>query len=165
MNKIFYIAFLIILSTAYAISQENSFPNTEGSSMTFRTFQQNKLWRDKAVDQLESKGSIIHWHPLNDAEFAAELRRKFMEEAEEVAQAPTQAALIEELADVLEVMDAFCDLHKFSFDDIIAAKEKKHEARGGFAGRKFITVAEHPVGSYGEQYCLADPAKYPEIVE
>lgn len=132
--------------------------------MKFRKFKQNKLWRDKAVDRLQQTGSIIHWERLNDHEYSVQLKEKLIEEAQEVAQASTTEQLCEELADVLEVMNALCIAHGFTLKEVMVAREAKHDERGGFEGRKFVTVAEHLVGSFGEKYCLADPEKYPEIL-
>lgn len=133
--------------------------------MKLRKFRQNKLWRDKAVDRLQQAGSIIHWERLNDHEFSRQLKEKLIEEAQEVSQVRTTKQLCEELADVLEVMNALCAAHGLTLNDVMAAREEKHAERGGFEGRKFVTVAEHPVGSFGEEYCLADPEKYPEILD
>ena len=129
----------------------------------FRKFVQNKLWRDKAVSLMEQTGSKMHLKPLNDLEFAEQLRAKFMEEAAEVRVAKNREHLIEELADVLEVLAAMGELHNFTLADVQAAQALKKEKRGGFSGRTFVTVAEHLEGSFGESYCLAEPDKYPEI--
>ncbi len=131
--------------------------------MKFRKFRQNKLWRDKAVDMTEANGSKVHWNRLNDTEFLEQLKIKFMEEAQEVCDAKNKEALIEELADILEVIDSLCRVQGFTLQDILNAKSKKYQKRGGFDGRRFVTFAEHEVGSFGEKYCLADPEKYPEI--
>jgi predicted house-cleaning noncanonical NTP pyrophosphatase (MazG superfamily) len=128
-----------------------------------RKFKQNKLWRDKVVDLLEQMGSKIHWTRLETNQFGEQLKIKLLEEAQEVCKATTKESLLEELADVLEVITSFCELHEASLNDIIDLKGKKHQERGGFQGRKFVTVAEHPIGSFGEKYCLNDPEKYPEI--
>ena len=72
--------------------------------------------------------------------------------------------LKDELADLYEVIDSLAELHNISKDEIIAAQTKKLQERGGFSGRRFVDVSEHPVGSFGEKYCLADPEKYPEII-
>ena len=76
------------------------------------------------------------------------------------AAAQTNQALIEELADVLDVMQALADLHGFTMQDVLNVQQTKRNQRGGFEGRKFVTVAQHQVGSYGEKYCLADAEKY-----
>lgn len=133
--------------------------------MKFRKFKQNKLWRDNAIELMENTGSKIHWIKLNDDEFLKELRLKFIEEANEVFNSKTKENLIEELADILEIINSFCDIYKFTIQDIKNAQIKKHKIRGGFEGRKFVTIAEHKIDSFGEKYCLADPEKYPEIIE
>lgn len=133
--------------------------------MKRRKFKQEKLWRDKAVDRLEQIGSKIHWTRLNEDQFVDQLKIKLMEEAEEVCKAKTKESLLEELADVLEVIDSFCQLHEVTLQDVIDLQRKKHQERGGFQGRKFVTVAEHPIGGFGEKYCLNDPEKYPEIID
>lgn len=133
--------------------------------MKLRKFKQDKLWRDKAVDRLEQAGSKVHWERLDADQFTEQLKIKLIEEAEEVCSAKTKESLLEELADILEVVISFCDLHEVTLQDIINLQHKKYQERGGFQGRKFVTVAEHPAGSFGEKYCLNDPEKYPEIIE
>lgn len=131
--------------------------------MRLRKFKQDKLWRDKAVERLEQMGSKIHWTKLDEDQFAKQLKVKLLEEAEEVCVAKTKESLLEELADILEVIASFCELHDVSLQDITELQHKKRQERGGFQGRKFVTIAEHPIGSFGEKYCLNDPEKYPEI--
>lgn len=133
--------------------------------MALRKFKQNKLWRDGAVERLEKLGSKVHWTQLDTDQFTKQLKVKLLEEAEEVTNATTKESLLEELADILEVVASFCELHQVTLQDIIAIQHKKHQERGGFQGRKFVTVAEHPKGSFGEKYCLNDPEKYPEILD
>ena len=133
--------------------------------MKYRKFKQNKLWRDKLVDLMNQNQSKIHYKELDDQEFIEQLKIKLLEEAQEVCYANTKENLIEELADVLEVISAFCTVKNITFQEIINIKNKKHNNRGGFEGRKFVTIAEHPIGSLGEKYCLNDPEKYPEILD
>ncbi|MBT4855945.1 nucleoside triphosphate pyrophosphohydrolase [bacterium] len=133
--------------------------------MKFRKFKQHKLWRDNAVNFIEQRGSKVTWTRLNDEEFSEQIKLKLMEEAEEVCAAKDKLELIEELADVLEVIDSFCEVNKFTLQDVMDKQKQKHQERGGFEGRKFVSVAEHPEGGYGEKYCLAAPEKYPEIID
>ncbi len=140
------------------------FNTTMGSSM--RTFKQNKLWRDKAVDMMEQNhGSRIHWRCLDDKEFDEQIRVKLLEEAHEAAAATNRNDLIGELADLYEVIDSLAEVNKISKDEITAMQTKKREERGGFSGRRLVDIAEHPAGSFGEKYCLADPVKYPEVIK
>ncbi len=133
--------------------------------MKYRKFKQEKLWRDKAVDLLKQMGSKIHWVRLEEEQFEEQLRVKLLEEAAEVCDAKNKEGLLEELADLLEVISAFCELHEVNLQDIIELQAKKRDERGGFHERKFVTVAEHPIGSFGERYCLNDQDKYPEIFD
>ena len=131
-----------------------------------RKFKQNKLWRDKAIDLMEQNyGSRVHWRRLGDKEFDQQIRVKLLEEAREVAATKDCNELINELADLYEVIDSLIAVYHISKDEILLAQTKKREERGGFSGRRFVAMAEHPVNSFGEKYCLADPEKYPEVIE
>jgi [ribosomal protein S5]-alanine N-acetyltransferase len=145
-------------------NQENIINETKDSHMKMRVFQQNKLWRDKAVERMENLGSKIHWKRLDDVQADKQLRLKMLEESQEVLEAKSKDELIEELADVLEVMQALSKVNNISWDDIVLVQNKKRQERGGFDDRKFVTNAEHPKGSFGEQYCLKNLEKYPEIL-
>lgn len=129
-----------------------------------RKFQQNKLWRDKAPALMEVLGSVIHIKQLTDAEYDAALRLKLAEETAEVCAKNDTQGLTEELADLYEVIDALCALHSISKETLLEIQTKKRNERGGFYNRAYVTVAEHQIGSCGEQYCLEQPDKYPEIV-
>ena len=128
-----------------------------------RKFKQNKLWRDKAVEMMEQQGSRIHWRTLDDENFLSELRLKLLEEAEEVASAKNRREMISELADLFEVIDTLVAANGIGKGEIIEVQLDKQKIRGGFRGKKFVEFAEHPIGSFGEQYCLLDFKKYPEI--
>lgn len=101
---------------------------------------------------------------MDDTAFDREIRIKLKEEVDEAVTANDSTALMEELADIYEVIDSLGSVHGITEDEIILAQTRKRESRGGFMGRKFVEVAEHPIGSFGEKYCLADPEKYPEIM-
>jgi predicted house-cleaning noncanonical NTP pyrophosphatase (MazG superfamily) len=133
--------------------------------MKMRKFLQNKLWRDKAPELLKKLGSVIHIKRLNDTEFAQQLCIKLVEEAREVCDATSLQELKGELADVFEVIDTLLALHNISPGDIKSLQEQKRVDRGGFTERTFVTFAEHLEDSFGEKYCLAQPEKYPEILE
>lgn len=129
-----------------------------------KKFKQNKLWRDKTIENLEKQGSKIHWYILELDQFKQELKKKLLEEANEVATAKSNDELISEIADVLEVIGEIVTSHGFTEKQILMAKEGKRNDRGSFASRQYVTFAEHPIGSDSERYCLASPDKYPEII-
>ncbi len=114
---------------------------------------------------MEALGSIIHLKPLTDVEYENALRLKLLEEAHEVKDAKSAEELISELADVYEVMDTLMTYHGLHKETIVSAQTSKRNVRGGLVERKFVTVAEHPEGSYNETYCLKDPLKHPEVID
>jgi len=102
---------------------------------------------------------------LKTKEFDQKIRLKLIEEAQEVSTAQSRDDLILELVDMYEVIDFLIKLHSITQQEIKTAQTKKYNDRGGFASKKFVETAEHPVGSFGEKYCLADPEKYPELIK
>jgi predicted house-cleaning noncanonical NTP pyrophosphatase (MazG superfamily) len=131
--------------------------------MKRRAFLQNKLWRDLAIEMLEREGSIVHWTQLDDERFKQELRTKLMEEAQEVVQSHSNEELRDELGDLLDVVDLICQAHGVSLEEVHRVRAIKRSQRGGYEGRKYVTIAEHLEGSFGLRYCLAAPNKYPEV--
>lgn len=127
------------------------------------TFSSNKLWRDKAVDKIEKTGAIVNWHRLSDDEFRAQLLKKLKEETQEVCDSLDQENLIEEIADVYEVLDTLCQLNGIDKKDVIQAQQTKREQRGGFEGRKYVESSTHSADHWFTQYCLKHPDKYPQI--
>jgi len=132
--------------------------------MKMRTFRSEKLWRDKMPKKTAADGSVIHVKKIDDAEFDIQLRLKLIEEAQEVYTAQSPKKLMDELADVLEVIDTLCAVHNLSHENIIAIQKQKRLERGGFSQHNFVTTIEFAQGSEGEQYCLEQPEKYPEIL-
>lgn len=131
--------------------------------MNFRTFKQNKLVRDKIVDFMQQHGSKLYWFKLEDKDFQKQLKIKLLEEANEVVHANNKEQMLEELADVLEVVHTLAKLYNLCVKDLETYQKKKRTEKGSFAGRIFVSFAEHPKDSPAERYCLANPEKYPEV--
>lgn len=131
--------------------------------MKFKTFKQNKLVRDKIVDIMQAHGSKLYWLTLQDKDFQKQLKIKLLEEAQEASHAVHRENMLEELADVLEVVHTLAQLYNITVQDLDAYQQKKREEKGGFSKRIFLSCAEHPQDSPAERYCLADPEKYPEV--
>lgn len=128
-----------------------------------RTFRKNKLARDKIIAHMESIGAQVRWRYLPDQEYSTALANKLIEESQEVKGALSRTELIEELADVYEVIEALKKYHALTDQEILDAKMKKYTDRGGFFERKYIETVAYPEGSYWEDYCLANPEKYPVV--
>lgn len=89
----------------------------------------NKLVRDNIPELLDAKGASYEKRIASDDEYREELFKKLQEETVEFSQDPSE----EELADILEVIDAIRQLP--GFENVAIVKEKKREERGGFEKR------------------------------
>jgi predicted house-cleaning noncanonical NTP pyrophosphatase (MazG superfamily) len=91
--------------------------------MSKRT-EHNKLVRDKIPEIIRNSGNQCEISVLNDAEYIEALRQKLVEEAKEVAIAKPKE-LAQELADVMEVMDALIAATGIEREIIIAKQKQK----------------------------------------
>lgn len=76
----------------------------------------------------------------DETERAALLRGKIREEAIEVASAVTVHHITEELADLLEVMQAFAASQGIEWDMVRATQSAKFEVRGGFSDGYVLAI-------------------------
>ncbi len=98
----------------------------------------NKLVRDRIPEIInEDTGVMPKIHIADDEEFFEKLKAKLVEEVEEFAKDPS----IEELADVLEVIDAFYWSEMYDRDEVYKVKENKAFKRGGFTKRIILDEA------------------------
>ncbi len=91
----------------------------------------NKLVRDKIPEIVKQKGGTAVIHIATRKEYWAKLKDKLREEVEEFNAKPS----IEELADVLEVVDAIIEFKRFSVVSLEKVKKNKKRERGGFKKR------------------------------
>lgn len=96
----------------------------------------NKLIRDKIPEYIKSKGGVPITHIAGNREYWDKLQEKLLEEIKEFS----ENEVIEEMADIQEVIDAICDYKNFSKEDIDTARKKKVEERGAF--KKKIILEE-----------------------
>ena len=97
----------------------------------------HKLVRDKIPEIIENNGEVAYTRFLEDEEFRKELLLKLKEEVEEVSLAPKEKVL-EELADVYEVLCAICELQNHTMNDVVEVAQVKRLKRGGFQKRIFL---------------------------
>jgi len=93
-----------------------------------------KLVRDRIPEIIESKGETAVTHIAEDKEFREKLREKLDEEIEEFDKHHNA----EELADVLEVLEALAKSHDISWERVKELKKKKAKERGGFEQRVIL---------------------------
>lgn len=98
----------------------------------------NKFVRDNIPNIIEGNNEVPVTRILDDKEYKKELLKKLLEEANEVNSAKTKNELLEELADVLEVLKALSELEGKSIEEIMEIANQKRLKRGGFKKRIFL---------------------------
>ena len=96
-----------------------------------------KLVRDGIPEIIRSSGGAPELLKLDKDQYLAALRLKLVEEANEVLEADDKD-LVEELADVLEVLAALVKANDIDWADIEREREEKHAERGGFQNRFWL---------------------------
>jgi len=96
--------------------------------------QYNKLVRDKIPEIIANNGELPVYRTLSDKEYKIELDKKLKEEVEEYLEDDN----IEELADIMEVLDAILEAENISIEKLEKVKSKKREERGNFQKKIFL---------------------------
>lgn len=94
----------------------------------------NKLVRDKIPQYIKNKGGNPATHIAAEKEYWQKLKEKLQEEVNEFMEAES----IEEMADILEVIDAILDFKKFDKNKLEKVKNKKADERGKFKAKVIL---------------------------
>lgn len=94
----------------------------------------HKLVRDRIPELIERDGKSYEVRVLDEASYRDALRKKVVEEAGEIAEAP-ESDLPKEIADLYEVLDGLINAYGLSTEDIRELQAKRRQDRGGFDGR------------------------------
>jgi len=133
--------------------------------MQTKTFKLHKIVRDKIVNLLEPRSVKIVSKKLTTEERLIHLKHKLLEESQEAFNSKDQVELIDELADILEVVHALARESHVSMGEVESIRLAKCEKKGGFDECSFIEKITYTPDEYFYQYCLDNPDKYPEIIE
>jgi predicted house-cleaning noncanonical NTP pyrophosphatase (MazG superfamily) len=101
-----------------------------------------KLVRDLVPEIIEKQGKIPICYRASDEEYKLFLKEKLKEEACEFLQAESRAESMEELADVLEVLDAIYVAYQFDKASLDDLKKDKNMKRGGFKQKIILDKIE-----------------------
>lgn len=103
----------------------------------------HKLVRDGIKNKIESKGESCEVRVIaDDAEFEQELRKKILEEAQELSQSDSRESFLQEYADLMVVLDALTTLKEFSEADIKTAIEENVAKKGFYKNKHFLLWAD-----------------------
>ena len=98
----------------------------------------NKLVRDKIPEIIKQTGKKAITHILTEEEYITALEIKLNEE---VAEYQADKSL-EEMADILEVLQALCMARGYTLKQLEEKRREKSEARGGFMDKVFLEYVE-----------------------
>lgn len=98
----------------------------------------NKLVRDFIPQIIERNGSKAHIRILNEKEMISCLENKLIEEVNEYLEDDS----VEELADILEVIYALCQIKGISKDELERTRAIKEIARGAFKERIYLEYVD-----------------------
>lgn len=101
-----------------------------------------KLIRDKIPQKMDRVGAAYEIRKLGKEEFEKELLKKVGEEASGLLAAKEKEAIIEELADVLDVVDEIRRLKKIKSSCIRKKQKENAEKKGGFKKKIYLVWSE-----------------------
>lgn len=128
-------------------------------------FKVDKLIRDKMPNILRDMGVSVSMHVMEHGEYIQALKKKLLEEANEVLESKTENELREELADIIEVVLTLIQASGFEYQQIDQCRLQKREAKGGFEQRIYNAFIEIPPNNKAVEYYRAKPKEYPEITQ
>lgn len=99
----------------------------------------NKLVRDNIPAVIQKQGKVANFHTAEgDEEYFFRLKEKLQEEMSEFAKDES----IEEMADLLEVIDAIIDMKNFDRQELAVVRENKNIEKGKFERRIILESVE-----------------------
>lgn len=107
-----------------------------------KRYQFDKLIRSKIPLRMKDEGVFVYSNSLSESDYLNALKKKIVEEAQEVHDANSKEDLITELADVMEVIYSIAQASKINLDEIEVARAKKRDINGDFLPENFINYIE-----------------------
>ncbi|MEB3703078.1 GNAT family N-acetyltransferase [Candidatus Bealeia paramacronuclearis] len=126
-------------------------------------FRFEKIVRDKVPQILEVQGIHFVQKELSAPEKIKALKDKLLEESQEVHEASSPQDLLEEIADVAEVLDAILAQSQITWEEVNLARTKKNEKSGAFQKSVYIKTVEAEDGHPLESFHYESPLKYPRL--
>lgn len=105
--------------------------------MTQKRSYHRKLIRDNIPKIIAANGGKFETTQLSEKQYEKALKQKLLEESQELAKA-TPESMVDELADVLELIKSIASYHRIPFSKVFKAQVQKRKKRGGFKKRLFL---------------------------
>lgn len=105
--------------------------------------QYNKLVRDRIPEIIEASDKSCKTEILSQQDYINMLDAKLNEELTEYQESKS----LEELADLLEVMEAVVKARGYTWEELLSIREEKRIQRGGFEKRILLKEVQEPLGN------------------
>ena len=128
-----------------------------------RRFATNILVRNNRLLMMENNGLRVNYDILSDKDYIIELKRKLLEETQEVIDAKSTQELKEVIIDVMEVLEHLIDFYGFDKGELNQLKDQKQEKYGKFDKKIKINYVEMDDNHEEIAYYISKPHKYPEM--
>lgn len=124
-----------------------------------------KLIRDNILEKHVEAGHAIQHRILSGKELKEALRTKLHEEADEIpVRDKADEEIIEEIADVQQIIDDLKSVYGLNGSEVADAQKKKHAKKGGFQKGIFVDTVEVSEDDEWVPYYRKSPEKYPEFL-
>jgi len=127
------------------------------------TFKLDKLVRDKFPEIYEALGQEAVVEKLSKIDLSKALLDKIIEEAAEIKPESSREELLEEIADIQQIIDDLKSENNLTDEEIANIQESKKAEKGGFKEGVFIKTLTVPENDKWVEYYRKEPSKYPEI--
>ena len=128
-----------------------------------RHFRFNKIIRDKLPEIISQGGIDVVYKNIEGKDLLKKLKDKLLEETQEAVSSVGQLQIMEELADILEVIHGICFTMQVDIDTIEELRREKFDKRGGFHNGVYVDRVSVKDDSTMLAFYLDQPDKYPEI--
>jgi predicted house-cleaning noncanonical NTP pyrophosphatase (MazG superfamily) len=102
----------------------------------------NKLIRDRILEIIKEAGKRPYWRFLNKKEYLKEIKKKILEESEELIEAKRKKDIVNEIVDIQELIDVLISELKLKKSQIQKQQKIKNRKRGGFKKKLFLIKTE-----------------------
>lgn len=126
-------------------------------------FYLNKLVRDKLRGEYERIGQKAVCRVLAPPDHKRELVNKIIEEAREIQIDSEASEIINEIADIQQVIEDLMILFDVTKEQVSVAKQNKYDKKGGFSAGHFVETLELADGDEWVDYYRKRPEVFPEV--
>lgn len=102
----------------------------------------NKLVRDKIPQIIQNEGKIVYSCTLDGENLRKMLKVKLIEESRELSKSTTKEEMINELADISEVIETIYEVFNIAEIDVDLAKHEKMQEKGAFKSGTYLMSVE-----------------------